>query len=89
MNPITAIALPCRRCVDDRAKHSAKTRDGNLVLRCRGCGGGYAVSVSNLPRTGPSELYIQAIGNLVVNRLADVLPPDPGSTDEETPDKPQ
>lgn len=87
LSKINAIALPCGPCRDfghHGAKHSVRQVGGRVTLRCRGCGGGYVIDASALPPNhAPPELVIQAICNLVVNRHADVLPPDPGAADEE------
>jgi hypothetical protein len=94
LSRINAIALPCGPCEEQDifgAKHILKPQPGGkLVLRCRGCGGGYIVNLRDLPRDGPPELFIQAITNLVVNRMVEkVLDPNPRMTDPEAPEYPE
>lgn len=74
------IYTKCDHCQDKNAnygsKHSVKLIDSKIVLRCQLCNGGWVVAVRDLPVEAPRELLIQAINNLIVNRLADILPPD-------------
>lgn len=90
-NPLSligSISAPCGRCGEPGhwgTRHSVKATGSKALLRCLGCGSGYAISTDALPRGAPPELVIQAIINLIVNRQADILPPDPGPPDETAP----
>ncbi len=83
----TFISAPCERCrpsIYQGWRHKAKLSNGKLVLRCVGCGGGWAMDAGALPANAPMELVLQSINNLIANRIADMLPPHPGEPGEES-----
>lgn len=81
-----AIQTRCDSCYESRldgCRHSVKIDGGKVILRCSGCGAGWAIDASAVPMNAPRELIIQSINNLVVNRIAQPIPIDPGMPDEE------
>lgn len=81
-----AIQTRCDSCYESwlsGCRHSIKLDGSKVILRCMGCGAGWAIDASAVPMNAPLELVIQSINNLIVNRIAQPIPIDPGMPDEE------
>lgn len=73
------VSVPCEYCQvtgHHGSRHSVRQSRGKIFLRCYHCGGGWVIDASAVPKTAPPELVIQAMTNLVVNRIADRLEPN-------------
>ncbi|MES1979715.1 MAG: hypothetical protein V4451_16875 [Pseudomonadota bacterium] len=79
MNKIpSVVSVPCEYCLatgHHGTRHSVKQVGNKLFLRCLPCGGGWVLDASAMPKNAPPELVIQAMTNLIVNRVADRLEP--------------
>ena len=86
MNNLPSIvSVPCEYCMatgHHGTRHSVKQVKQRLVLRCLACGGGWVLDASAIPQKAPPELVIQAMTNLIVNRVADRLEPQIKDHDE-------
>lgn len=90
---INRISVACHRCDDTHgfkgSPHSVKKLGKKVVVRCLGCGHGYAVRYNDLPPGAPVQMTIDAITRLIITGLADILPPNFGSSDEEETGRPE